>query len=594
MNEIKVAEKLEFQLHEKIANKTLVSFIYVFLYLTIVFFTPILKNDPWPVVIFGSFLTICCVTRAVLVKLLKPTMSWFKLWQKLFCSAILLSSATWGVFCYWIIAKFGSDITTFIVLFPTAGIIGASVISLAPVKWLLQTYLIMIIGPIVVASFASLDQGANAYAVLSLIYLGFILTQAKHASQLVVSELEQTLTVSRQKEELEIAWKTTNDAMKVKSDFLAMMSHEIRTPLNGIIGMSNLMLEEDLSDKVKEKARTVRDCGEILLTIVNDVLDFSKIESGKMHLDMRSFQLNECVNGAIQLFISAAQKKNIQLNFYIDQSCPPAFIGDTDKIRQVLLNLIGNAIKFTERGEVSVKVRAIQKQINFYDLEFIIQDSGIGIDPAIQNQLFQPFTQGDASTTRKYGGTGLGLTICKKLVELMNGQIRFVSKLDEGSTFLFTVQVKAAQTALNLVVNHSGSETQQNHKVSRILLVEDNVINQVITEAMIEKSGYKCDIVKNGHECLNALKNREYCLILMDCQMPGMDGYETTKMIRKTPQFSHLPVIAMTANALQGDREKCIQAGMNDYITKPLKEVALIDVIKKNISVPKGKIANAK
>lgn len=567
--------ELDFKLHEKLAEKaSLAALAYPVLYLVILSFTPIFQDAPGVALTFAGLLVLSSTLRVILARALRKNLTWFSVWKKLLYAAVWLASLTWGTFCYWTVIKYGSTQPTFVVLFPTAGIIGASVISLAPIYLLLQFHILLMVVPIILASLANGDKNTHAYAVLSFIYLGYISAQARATSKVVHRDVEQTMTIRRQKEELEVSWRQAHEAMKVKSDFLAVMSHEIRTPLNGIIGLSDIVLSEDLSVGAKDHLKTIQDCGNVLLTIVNDVLDFSKIDSGKMELDLRKFNVEECLSGALKIFKTAAQKKNVELTFYMDQECPRQVVGDSDRIRQIVVNLVGNAIKFTPQGEVTLEVKAHRKLNSVYEFRLSVRDSGIGIAPEVQKNLFQPFTQGDVSTTRKYGGTGLGLTICKKLVELMKGEMTLTSELGKGSTFTFVIPMEVTETATQPQVSLQPTSS------GRILVVEDNLVNQTIAHAMLDKSGYACDIVSNGMDCLERLKTQRYALILMDCQMPEMDGYETTRRIRATPHGKNLPIIAMTANALEGDRARCLAAGMNDYVSKPIKEAVLMKAIK--------------
>lgn len=586
MSLVKHGHELDFKLHERLASKAaLASATYFILYLTILNFTSIYVDAPFVALFFGGTFAVAWLLRAYLASRLKST-SQFALWKKLFYASVLLSSLAWGIFCYWVISRYGSDSTTFIVLFPTAGIIGGSVISLAPVYCLLQAHVTLMILPIIIAFAEGWDHGTNAFTVLGLLYFIYISAQARATAKMVANEQMQNITIAKQKSELEISWRQTEEAMRVKSDFLAMMSHEIRTPLNGIIGMSDIMLSAELPARLREQAKTIGECGQILLTLVNDVLDFSKIESGKMRLDLIEMDVERCVLSAMSLFKSVAQKKNIELTFYIDQETPKKIMGDEVRLRQVLINLIGNAIKFTNQGEVVIKVKGIAVGVDSYELYFTVRDTGIGIAKEAQKKIFQPFTQADVSTTRKYGGTGLGITICKRLVELMGGEVGLQSELGKGSIFTFFISASLPVNQKFKMVKATGVPAR-----GRILVVEDNLVNQTITRAILEKAGYTCDAVKNGLQCLAALKQNRYNLVLMDCQMPGMDGYETTRRIRALSSFKDLPIVAMTANALEGDREKCLAVGMNDYISRPIREAAVVEIIKNNLPLTNTRTA---
>jgi signal transduction histidine kinase/DNA-binding response OmpR family regulator len=537
--------------------------------------------------------------------------------------------------------------------------------------------------------------------------------------QLEVDERKQAEEAAlRARQEAEDARAAAEAGSRAKSQFLATMSHEIRTPMNGILGMTNLLLSSGLSREQRELAETVNSSGEVLLAIMNDVLDFSKIEAGKMSLDVAEFSLREAVEGTVDLIAERAQRKNIELNYWIEPSVPDCIAGDASRLRQILLNLLSNAAKFTERGEVFLQIAALEASPEKLALRFSVTDTGIGIDAATQQRIFAPFEQADQSTTRKYGGTGLGLAICQRLVDLMKGELGVTSAPGQGSTFWFTavfakpangsppqerndallpgtarlliveertrtgailrdlaaslglqVEVVATQAAALNFLSYSarsGDDTksqpllvligdcegrdsltvvrelqqhpssldlriglitsiherpqalglhrngfdvcltspvrkkhlraallqllQQNPqrkaplsraasvptspplKPARILLAEDNIVNQRVALKQLQRLGYTADVAATGVEVLEAVARTHYDVILMDCQMPELDGYQATRRIRELPtSLGPIRIIAMTANAMHGDREKCLEAGMDDYISKPVK-----------------------
>lgn len=350
-----------------------------------------------------------------------------------------------------------------------------------------------------------------------------------------------------------------------RANFLASMSHEIRTPLNGVLGMLGLALEGNLEQEQRDRLEIALTAGQSLLGLLNDILDISKVEAGKLSLENIPFSVRNLIEECATLHAQQAKMKNIELRMDIDPELPTMFLGDPTRTRQVLNNLLSNAIKFTEEG--SVRIHATRFSGN---LRIDVMDTGIGMSKEGLHRIFSPFSQADTDTTRLYGGTGLGLTLCRQLVERMHGQIMVDSEVGHGTHFTVTLPLPVyTQTTQQAEKPLPIEETPTPVKGLHVLLVEDNQVNQLVASSLLRKLGHSVDLAENGKQALEALEERNYDMVLMDCQMPVMDGYEATRKIRENPAWKRLPVIAVTANVMQGDREDCLASGMNDYITKP-------------------------